>query len=140
MVKKREIQELNRLQEGWKPYYVYCTSSGDLLVIMDSDDEIQSKIMFTEKQTIQFDSEGKPLFSYMARFKLKYVSENRNLDICVADGVARAVVVVNRAGKLRFTYTGYPSTSTGSFDPYGITTDSQSQILAGIAPITVSIS
>ncbi|XP_056017041.1 FNIP repeat-containing protein cigB-like [Ostrea edulis] len=56
-------------------------------------------------------------------------SKFRNLDICVADTEAKAVVVVNQSGKLRFRSTGHPSNTEESFAPVGITTDNQSQIL-----------
>nr|XP_034307169.1 uncharacterized protein LOC109617452 [Crassostrea gigas] len=130
-VKNEQTEVLIKLQ-GWAPCNLCVTSTGDLLIAMYSDDHTQSKVVrysgFTEKQTIQFDDEGKPLYS--GNEYIKYITDNRNNDICVAEYKAGAVVVVNEAGKLRWRYTGHPSTTKNKpFKPRGITTDSQCRIL-----------
>ncbi|XP_078340799.1 uncharacterized protein LOC144627500 [Crassostrea virginica] len=129
-LKDDQTEEIIRLQ-GWIPTNLCVTSSGELLVIMLSEDETQSKVVrysgSTVKQTIQFDN-GQPLYS--RNKDIKYITENRTLDICVADCGAGAVVVVNQVGQLRFRYAGHPSpTENNPFKPFGITTDSQGHIL-----------
>ncbi|XP_052681036.1 uncharacterized protein LOC128161712 [Crassostrea angulata] len=130
-IKNGQTNKLNRVKI-WVPVNVCVTSTDDLLVTMYRNFIAQSKVVrysgSSEKQTIQFDDESKPLYS--ENKEMKYISENRNHDICVADCRASAVVVVNQDGKLRWRYTGHLAVANNkTFKPFGITTDSQSRIL-----------
>lgn len=99
VIKENRIEELIKLWR-WRPLNVCSTFSGDRLVTLIRDDKKQSEIVrysgCTEKQIIQFDDKGQPLISPV---HLGAITENRNLDICVIDIGAAAVVVVNHAGK-----------------------------------------
>lgn len=132
IVKNTQRKQVIRLQD-WKPHGICSTTFDDLLVIMDSVDDTQSKVVrfsdCLEKQNIQYDKKGKPLYSSGGILNNKYVSENRNQDICVTDSAACAVVVVNQSGEFRFRYRGSLSKSKNSFKPFGITTDGRSRIL-----------
>ncbi|XP_062586718.1 uncharacterized protein LOC134248324 [Saccostrea cucullata] len=95
---------------------------------MDSDDDKQSKVVrysgSTDKQSIQFDNEGKNLYS---SGYIKNISENRNLDICVADFKPKQWWWLIRQ-ETPFSTLFIPLLPWGIL-PAGITTDSQSQIL-----------
>lgn len=126
-VNDTDTQKVIALQ-GWKASGVCTTSLDDLLVVLaNADGKLIKVVRYSgskEKQSIQFHESGKPLYSPICAFKFKGISENKNLDICVADSDAGALVVVDQAGKLRFRYTGFQL-----FRPYGITTDSQCRII-----------
>ena len=74
IVSGTQIQTLIKLR-GWKPWGVCSTSSGDLLVIMTSDDGKQTKVVrysgSTEKRSIQWDDQGNQLYTFVGT---KYLS------------------------------------------------------------------
>eukprot|EP00105_Crassostrea_gigas_P026649 XP_011447675.1 PREDICTED: uncharacterized protein LOC105342428 [Crassostrea gigas] len=97
--------------------------NGDILVGMRKDGKgkvTRYNKTGTEKQNIQSDNKGQGLYSYP-----RYITENTNGDVCVSDFHKQAVVVVNKSGQHRFSYTGHGS----RFYPYGICTDVLGHIL-----------
>uniref|UniRef100_A0A8W8HZP5 B box-type domain-containing protein n=1 Tax=Magallana gigas TaxID=29159 RepID=A0A8W8HZP5_MAGGI len=73
-----------------------------------------------EIQNIQRDNKGQGLYSTPI-----YITENINGDICTSDSHKHAVVVVNKSGQYRFSYTGQGS----KFDSRGLCTDLLGHIL-----------
>lgn len=109
-MKNTQIKPFIKLS-GWDALAVCCSYSGDTRYDDDNDfdndffDKIdgQTKVVrftdFAGKQSIQWDSDRQPMYSSGGE---QYLCENRNLDICVADNAACAVIVINAAGKLCF--------------------------------------
>uniref|UniRef100_K1QAS3 Tripartite motif-containing protein 3 n=1 Tax=Magallana gigas TaxID=29159 RepID=K1QAS3_MAGGI len=117
---------IERTDSSWEPMCVYWSpSTVDLLVGMYNDFKETSKVTRYNQsghltQTIQHDNTGRGLYR-----KPCYITENNNGDVVVSD--SDAVVVTEREGRHRFSYTGHP---TGSgLRPHGICTDALSHIL-----------
>ncbi|XP_022341563.2 uncharacterized protein LOC111135625 [Crassostrea virginica] len=119
----KEITEFIKTGE-WTPVSVHSSRiNGDIMVGMKKDGE--AKVTRYNKagkqlQNIQRDNQGKELYS-----DPHYITENINGDICTSDFNKRAVVVVNKSGHHRFSYTGQGS----GFWPSGICTDVLGHIL-----------
>eukprot|EP00105_Crassostrea_gigas_P034189 XP_019918337.1 PREDICTED: uncharacterized protein LOC105317290 [Crassostrea gigas] len=76
-------------------------------------------------QTIQYDNTGRELYT-----EPNYITENNNGDVVVSDCYytrSGAILVTERGGRHRFSYTGHPSGS--GLEPRGICTDPLSHIL-----------
>ncbi|XP_052694762.1 uncharacterized protein LOC128173076 [Crassostrea angulata] len=118
---------IERTDSTWDPWCVYCSpSTWDLLVGMYNNDTYTGKVTRYNQsgqltQTIQNDNTGRGLYS-----RPYYITENNNGDVVVSDWLT-AVVVTERGGRHRFSYTGHPSGS--GLLPHGICTDALSHIL-----------
>ncbi|XP_062571716.1 uncharacterized protein LOC134233737 isoform X1 [Saccostrea cucullata] len=118
----------------WTPLSIHSSHiNGDLLVGMFKEtlsfmglmNEREGKVTRYNKtgkelQNIQRDNKGQGLCS-----NPHYITENINGDICTSDFNKWAVVVVNKSGQHKFSYTGQES----KFRPYGICTDVLGHIL-----------
>ncbi|XP_052694834.1 uncharacterized protein LOC128173154, partial [Crassostrea angulata] len=119
---------IERPDSSWDPWCVYWSpSTGDLLVGMFNYDTHTGKVTRYNQsgqltQTILYHDTGRGLYS-----KPLYITENNNGDVVVSDTWSDAVVVTERGGRHRFSYTGHPSGS--QLDPRGICTDALSHIL-----------
>eukprot|EP00105_Crassostrea_gigas_P042588 XP_019926736.1 PREDICTED: uncharacterized protein LOC105337630 isoform X2 [Crassostrea gigas] len=123
---KRSTTFIVRTDSTWEPGCVYWSpSTGDLLVGMWNYDTYTGKVTRYSRSgqlthTIQHDNTGRDLYS-----KPNYITENNNGDVVVSG--SDAVVVTERGGRYRFSYTGPPSGS--GLWPCGICTDALSHIL-----------
>ncbi|XP_056001413.1 E3 ubiquitin-protein ligase TRIM71-like [Ostrea edulis] len=131
IVRHGRTETLITTPQGWHPDRLCCTKSGDILVSMFTTDDSQYKIVryqgHTEKQEIERDEDGEPIYK-RGKYPL-YVVENNNGDIVASDNNAKAVVVVDKSGRVRFRYDGTPARRKKSFYPRHIVTDSMSQII-----------
>ncbi|XP_065942760.1 tripartite motif-containing protein 2-like [Magallana gigas] len=109
----------------WVPLSIHTSNlNGDIMVGMRA--YIQGKVARYNKtgtttQSIERDNKGQQLYSGYPH----YITENVNGDICVSDCDKHAVIVVNKSGQHRFSYTGQES----KICPYGICTDILGHIL-----------
>ncbi|XP_061192360.1 uncharacterized protein LOC133200588 [Saccostrea echinata] len=104
----------------WRPLSIHSSHiNGDLLMGMAGKVTRYNKTG-KELQNIQRDNKGQELYRLP-----HYITENINGDICTSDNVKDAVVVVNKSGQHRFSYTGQEL----RFYPYGICTDVLGHIL-----------
>eukprot|EP00105_Crassostrea_gigas_P043440 XP_019927588.1 PREDICTED: uncharacterized protein LOC105340005 isoform X2 [Crassostrea gigas] len=122
---------IERTDSTWRPGCVYWSpSTGDLLLAMYNNDAYTGKVTgkvtrYNQSgqltQTIQYHNTGRGLYRVPY-----YITENNNGDVVVSD-YESAVVVTERGGRHRFSYTGHPSGSR--LVPRGICTDALSHIL-----------
>ncbi|XP_052691360.1 uncharacterized protein LOC128169234 [Crassostrea angulata] len=108
----------------WRPLSIHSSHiNGKILVGMDKDNKgkvTRYNKTGTEIQNIQRDNKGQGLYRLP-----HYITENINGDVCVSDFSKHAVVVVDKSGQHRFSYTGQGSW----FHPCGICTDVLGHIL-----------
>ncbi|XP_052683131.1 uncharacterized protein LOC128163541 [Crassostrea angulata] len=124
---------IERTDSTWEPWCVYWSPSTENLLVGMCCTHIETGKVTRYNQsgqlthTIQHDNTGRGLYR-----QPNYITENNNGDVVVSDfnfiSNSGAVVVTERGGRHRFSYTGPPSGS--ELQPLGICTDALSHILA----------
>nr|XP_011432953.2 tripartite motif-containing protein 45 [Crassostrea gigas] len=109
--------------EDWKPLSIHSSQiNGEILVGMLHGEAKVTRYNKTGKeiQDIQRDNKGQELYRYPI-----FITENINGDVCTSDSIIDVVLVVNKSGQHRFSYTGQGS----KFCPRGLCTDLLGHIL-----------
>ncbi|XP_078330473.1 uncharacterized protein LOC144624512 [Crassostrea virginica] len=133
IVRHGESETLITPPQGWIPWKLCCTRSGDILVHVFKGSGLQRKNKIIRyqvqnmKQEINKDGQGNPIFKNGGN--PLYMSENNNGDVCLSDRNANTMVVVDHTGRVRFRYDGTPARREKSFAPRDIVTDALSQII-----------
>ncbi|XP_078328823.1 uncharacterized protein LOC144623851 isoform X1 [Crassostrea virginica] len=133
IVRHGKSETLITTPQGWTPWRVFCTRSGDILVNVyeESGLQLKNKIIRYQgqniKEEINKDGQGNPIFK--DGVKTLFMSENNNGDVCVSDSNDGTVVVVDKTRRVRFRYDGTPARTKKSFAPRYIVTDALSQII-----------
>jgi hypothetical protein len=118
--------KLGKMQSPWRAHCIYSSpSSGDILIGLwwKSGKETLSCVgrLSCEGSAIQYIGMNMKLYRNPI-----YITENDNGDVVVSDAWLSAVVVTDKSGLHRFSYTG----PTGKkFSPWGVCTDVFSHIL-----------
>ncbi|XP_056022354.1 brain tumor protein-like [Ostrea edulis] len=131
IVRHGRTETLITIPKGWSPMGLCCTRSGDILVSMSTSGfTSRYKIVRYDKhimkQEIERDDHGQPI--YKGGRNILWVVENNNGDICASDNNAKAVVVVDKSGRVRFRYDGTPARKK-TFNPEHLVINSISQII-----------
>lgn len=126
MKTKTKLISLNN--SAWRPLSVYCSPfTGNILVGVTKNNPRTGIVMHYNRHgektnDMSHNNSGQTLYS-----KPAYITENSNGDIVVSDSGLNNVVVTDRRGKYRFSYTSHRPFSHRQF--YGVCCDGQSNIL-----------
>ncbi|XP_022304288.2 uncharacterized protein LOC111111540 [Crassostrea virginica] len=120
--------------EDWSPKRLCCSRSGEIFVHickLNIRATYTNKIIRYQGQSIQQeicnDRHGNLIFKDGS--DSLFITENNNGDICVSDTNANTVVVVDKWGRVQYSYDGIKAKKKGSFHPRGIVTDVLSNII-----------